>query len=118
MNARTDFSPINVGKVLPAHPMVHASLLEPARVQPCYEGMDDTAAYAQTLPSHIKLTDYDALVTRQDCRETTLRRMVNIRDTHDALEFLHERGEFPELWERLEEVEMEMAEKRLNRGQA
>jgi hypothetical protein len=24
----------------------------PARVQPCYEGMDDCGAYAQTLPRH------------------------------------------------------------------
>jgi hypothetical protein len=26
--------------------------VEPARAQPCYEGMDDCAAYAQTLPRH------------------------------------------------------------------
>lgn len=64
-------------------------------------------------------TDIDALTTLADRREVTLRRMVNTRDTHDALEYLHERNEFPDhFWSRLEEVELEFAEKRLNRSQA
>ena len=29
--------------------MVCASILEPARVQPCYEGMDDMGDYAQAV---------------------------------------------------------------------
>lgn len=49
MSAR--FSPIVPACPDPRKPVTHvvASLLEPARVQPCYEGMDDTADYAQTL---------------------------------------------------------------------
>ena len=40
-----DFSPIPVGKVAPAPthiPAPRPQPLEPATVQPCYEGMDDT----------------------------------------------------------------------------
>lgn len=38
-----DYSPILVGKVLPPHHSLLTTVasLEPARVQPCYEGADD-----------------------------------------------------------------------------
>lgn len=48
MNDQT-FAPIPVGKVAPKPVgLIPADFLEPARVQPCYEGMDDTARWAQT----------------------------------------------------------------------
>lgn len=45
------FAPIRLAE--PGHPPqrhVATAILEPARAMPCYEGMDDTADYAQTLP--------------------------------------------------------------------
>lgn len=49
MNTR--FSPIVPSCPEPRKPAtrVLTSVLEPARVGPCYEGMDDMADYAQTL---------------------------------------------------------------------
>jgi hypothetical protein len=41
-----DFSPIAVPKVLPNPTRICPSLLEPARVQPDYEAMDETATHA------------------------------------------------------------------------
>lgn len=48
MNDR--FHPIAYPDVIAPQTTVAASLLEPARVQPDYLAMDDTAVYAQTLP--------------------------------------------------------------------
>ena len=114
MNDR--FTPIAVGKVAPAPTHIPAPAPSMALL---YQAMDDTAAYAQSLLVHINPRDIDALVTREECREVTLARLVNNRDTADALEWLHERGEFPDhFWARLEEVELEMAERRINKEQA
>jgi len=44
-----DFSPIQVGKVLPPPTHFAPALLDPPRVQPDYEGQDDMGEYAQTL---------------------------------------------------------------------
>ena len=80
---------------------------------------DECADYAQALPVHIKPTDDDALVTREEIREVTLPALKNSDDTWNALEFIYQRNEFPEVpeafWNRLEELELEFAEKRLNR---
>ncbi len=112
MNARP---PIPTEKVAPA-PTVVPSFIA-ARNIGSYAGMDDAADYAVSLPVHIKPTDIDALVTRDELRETTLARMVNDHDQADAIEFLVLRGEIGmELAERIEEVSLEFAEKRLNRG--
>ena len=85
-----------------------------------YAAQDEMAAYAEGRATNfapIKPTDYDALVTREECRETTLRRMVSSQDQCDAVEWLVARGEIsPELCARLEEVSLEWAEKRMNRG--
>lgn len=79
---------------------------------------DDMGAYAQTMPRHIKPTDFDALVTRDDLREITIRRMVNDNDQANAVEWLVARGEISaETAERIEEVSLEWAKKRLNRSQ-
>jgi hypothetical protein len=68
MNAR-DYSALPVGKVAPKpHGPIPADFLVPARVQPCFEGMDDVADYAQTLP-RIKPTDIDALMELEDAEE-------------------------------------------------
>lgn len=67
MNDR--FSPVNVGKVAPKpHGLIPADFLVPARVQPCFEGMDDVSDYSATLP-RIKPTDIDALMEREDAEE-------------------------------------------------
>lgn len=121
MNSRQDFSPIRIEH--PGHPvgLIPAAFLEAARVQPCYEGADDMGEYAQAMktPRWVAPTDYDALVTRNQLRETTIRRMVNNTDQADAVEWLVARGEISaELAERIEEVSMEFAENRLNRSQA
>ena len=85
-----------------------------------YAAQDDMAAYAEGRAANfapIKPTDYDALVTHEECRETTLRRMVSSQDQCDAVEWLVARGEIAaDLAERIEQVSLEWAEKRMNRG--
>ena len=52
-----DFMPIAVGKVAPAPTHIPAPLPQPlelSRVQPDYDGMDDLADYAQTLPNRVE----------------------------------------------------------------
>ena len=84
------------------------------------EAADDMGAYAEGRAANfapIKPTDYDALVTHEECRETTLRRMVSSQDQCDAVEWLVARGEIAaDLAERIEQVSLEWAEKRMNRG--
>jgi hypothetical protein len=118
MNSR--FAPIAVGKVAPAPTVVHTSLLPPANpLLARYSAQDEMAEYAQTLPRHVRPTDIDHLTTLAERRETTLRRMVNDHDQANAVEWLVARGEITsDTAERLEEVSMEMAERRLNRGGA
>jgi hypothetical protein len=113
MNDR--FSPIAVGKVAPAPSHIPAPRLS---IEAMYAAQDEMADYAVSLPRHIKPTDYDALVTRDELRETTLARMVNDHDQADAIEYLVLRGEIGKaLADRIEEVSLEMAEKRLNRAE-
>lgn len=45
-----DFSPINVGKVLPPPAHFCPALLDAPRALPDYEAQDDMGAYSETLP--------------------------------------------------------------------
>jgi hypothetical protein len=73
--------------------------------------------FARAQPARIKPTDYDALTTQAECRELTIRTALNDSDIANALSLLFERGDLDSrLSERIEEVAMEFAEKRLNGG--
>jgi hypothetical protein len=63
------FAPIPVGKVAPAPTRIPAPFpqhLDDARASVCEAGMDDMAAYAQTLPRHAVPADPDDVFSQDE----------------------------------------------------
>lgn len=69
MNDQT-FAPIPVGKVAPKPAgLIPADFLEPARVQPCYEGADDVSDWAQQTYRPAKPADSDDVFSQDEDAE-------------------------------------------------
>lgn len=88
MNDR--FAPIQVGKVAPAPthiPAPQPQILDAARAQPCYEGMDDMAEHSRelaeatplSLTTPALLVEVDALCMRIVRRETRARDVLLVQ---------------------------------------